>query len=229
MTKYMDSILDKIRKLLRLSNSSNPHEAANALARAFEMARKHQIDLNTIDLADDEIIDRILIRHGARLTFERQRILGLIKHFFRVDVIICSPNTALVGRATDLAIAHYVHDFLLTSLRAGLRQFQRKVGRKLSRTRRESYIQGWIYGVAQKLDATQTKMALEDSRFALVTTDSDPRVAAEVARMYPNTETRKPQKVTRRNHNALTEGLHKGRSVNINQPLQQPEPLALEG
>jgi hypothetical protein len=223
----MNDILDKIKKLLRLGKSANQHEAAAALARAFELARKHQVDLNNVDLEDDEAIERLLIRHGARLSFERLRILGLIKHFFRVDIVISTPNAALIGRSTDLAIAHYVHDFLLTSLRAGLKQFQKEARRKLSRTRRENYIQGWIYGVSQKLNEAQTALAVEDSRYALATTDNDPRIKAAKTEMYPTTQIRKPREVCRKNNDALLSGFRQGESVNIRQPLQGPEPLAL--
>lgn len=224
----MENILSKIKKLLRLGKSTNNHEAASAIARAFELAQKHRINLNEIDIEDDEPIERILIRHGARLSFERQRILGLVKHFFRVDIIVCPPNAALIGRETDLAIAHYVHDFLLTSIRTGLRQFQQRVARKLSRTRRENYIHGWIYGVSQKLDSAQAQLMVEDSRFTLVTTDQDPRIQATTAKFYPETQPRKPRAMARRDHNALASGFREGKSINIHQPLQGPKPLALQ-
>lgn len=145
-----EPILEKIRKLLRLGQSPNPNEAALALSRAFELARKHQIDLESVNL-DDEEIERYLLRIGARLQFERKLILNLVKRFFRVKIIACLPNVAFIGRQTDIAIAHYVHDYLLRALRAGVRDYQAEVRRKLSRTRAAEFYPG--VGLRRRLEA----------------------------------------------------------------------------
>jgi hypothetical protein len=44
MTNAASPIIDRIRKLLELSRSTNEHEAANAAARAAELMRKYEID-----------------------------------------------------------------------------------------------------------------------------------------------------------------------------------------
>lgn len=45
-------VLDKIKKLLRLSASDNPHEAAAAMRQAKALMRKHQIDQATVETID---------------------------------------------------------------------------------------------------------------------------------------------------------------------------------
>jgi len=42
-------ILDRIRKLLRLSKSPNPNEAQLARERAFEVAARYDIDVHNIE------------------------------------------------------------------------------------------------------------------------------------------------------------------------------------
>lgn len=49
-----DRILDRIKKLLRLSRSSNPHEAALALQRAMDLAQINGLRLASID-PDNEV------------------------------------------------------------------------------------------------------------------------------------------------------------------------------
>jgi len=214
------AVLDKIRKLLRLGKSSNANEAALALSRAFELARKHQIDLDSVNL-DDEEIERLLIKVGARVPFERLRILGLVKHFFRVEIVVCRPNVAFIGRQTDVMIARYAHDFLLRSLRAGVAAFKAESRLKLSETRRKSYIQGFIYGIADKLEATSQTLALENSRFALVATDADPRVQAAAAALYPGT-VNMPIVKPRLDKNAMISGWCDGKQVDVRTPLSGP-------
>ncbi len=214
-----EPILEKIRKLLRLGQSSNPNEAALALSRAFELARKHAIDPETVNV-DDEEIERLLLRIGARLSFERKLILNVVKRFFRVEIIACRPNVAFIGRRTDIALAHYVHDFLVRALRDSLRAFKGQM-------RRKSFIQGWIYGVAFKLKETSEQMAVEDSRFALVKLDEDPRVRAAADAFYPVTETAKID-LKRKNPSAMMEGWVTGKKVDIRKPLEGPSRPALQ-
>jgi len=48
-----DEAIQKAAKLLRLANSSNPHEAALAAARAQEIMDRYQIDHASITIADN--------------------------------------------------------------------------------------------------------------------------------------------------------------------------------
>lgn len=57
MSEEKKAIVAKIEKLLRLSKSSNQHEAELALSRANELMQKHQIDAAEVETAD--------IRSGA--------------------------------------------------------------------------------------------------------------------------------------------------------------------
>ncbi len=52
------TIIDRIRKLLELTKSSNEHEAASAAARAADLMRKHEIDQAMLAVTDSE-------RHAA--------------------------------------------------------------------------------------------------------------------------------------------------------------------
>ncbi len=49
----MDKIKDKIKKLIALSESANPHEASSALSKAITLMQKYQLsqtDINKTDL-----------------------------------------------------------------------------------------------------------------------------------------------------------------------------------
>jgi len=52
MSEEKKAIVAKIEKLLRLSKSSNQHEAELALQRANELMEKHQIDAAAVETAD---------------------------------------------------------------------------------------------------------------------------------------------------------------------------------
>lgn len=46
------AIVDKVQKLLRLAQSSNPHEAANAAACAQELIDRHHLSDAMLEIAD---------------------------------------------------------------------------------------------------------------------------------------------------------------------------------
>ena len=48
-----EAVIGRIRKLLALADSNNPHEAALALARAQELAERHQLDMAHLSVADE--------------------------------------------------------------------------------------------------------------------------------------------------------------------------------
>ena len=62
-------ILEKIKKLLRLARSANQHEAQLALARALELARAHDVAVDSLN-ADEQAKEKT-ITHGD--TEARQR------------------------------------------------------------------------------------------------------------------------------------------------------------
>lgn len=56
--------LDKIKKLLRLAASDNPHEAAAAMRQARALMEKHQLDQATVEMAD---IEEHSTRSGSKI------------------------------------------------------------------------------------------------------------------------------------------------------------------
>src|SRR5687767_2279756 len=49
MPPTTEQVVERVRKLLALSSSSNPHEAALAAERALEIAQRHNLDLSRVD------------------------------------------------------------------------------------------------------------------------------------------------------------------------------------
>lgn len=120
----MSDYIDKIKKLLRLSKSSNQHEAELALIRALEIADRYQVDIESIAMDDNIrklIHDRI--RVGARITQERRLAHAIVDRFFNVTSIMAHPDMLLIGTATDIEIAKYVVEFLVGTCRRCLKQY----------------------------------------------------------------------------------------------------------
>jgi hypothetical protein len=121
------NIIERIKKLLRLGADArgNAHEAERAMAMAFELAEKHRVDVESLSL-DDETARAVHERWHMGRRFDRVRrgVFGLLQKFFHVTVCVSGAEMIVVGRAQDVTIARYVHDFLLRAARECLRAWE---------------------------------------------------------------------------------------------------------
>jgi hypothetical protein len=229
------SLLEKIKKLLRLSSSANPHEAALAMSRAMALADQANLDLSSLCEDDDvgEIVQR-WIPVGSRLARERQLALGIVQRYFNVKPIVNRASGAVmfIGTESDIAIAEYVFSFLTTTSRNCLKVYElaeKAARRRPTPTKRAQFLAGFFYGVANKLSGQRESTILEDSKFAIVLSNQETareKYARENAGPTHAISLREPG---RRNWSALESGFIEGRRTSINPGLSgKPQPLALE-
>lgn len=227
-------VIDRIKKLLRLAaGKANRHESELALKLAFELARKYDVDVESIDLNERTArITHEWFKTSKRLDFLQFRALGVVRVFFRIDFVIGSGRVLFVGLPTDITIAEYVFHFIVRAGRAELRAYEiqeRASRRRMSTGKRKNFIQGFIYGIITQLSNAEEELAVDDSKTALA-------VAEEVARkrhseeVCPNTRPVKRRNAPR-NETALERGYQRGRNTLINTPLgngdEKEAPLAL--
>lgn len=239
-------ILDKIKKLLRLSKSDNPHEAELALQNAWRMAARHKIDLAKVDL-DDEECERIVrdtVPLGiSRLSAERERVMQILASFFHVEIVMVKQRNATsflsrstgstgarfsialvyLGKPTDIALARYTHDFLLQAYAAAFRGFtssEQKARRKMTPNKRKQFCTGFFYGLASTLKRAQDELVLEDAKFAIVLRDEKKARQEARDRHYPEAEDREKLDEGRRNDTAIKAGYKAGRETKIHQPVK---------
>ncbi len=217
-----DGVVERIKKLLRLSRSANRHEAELALARAFELAQRHHIDVTTLDL--DEESERIVhewFKIGGQLSYLQARAIGIVMTFFNVNACVSRPRVVFVGAAVDVQIAWYVYGFIVQQGRHWLRDYERSeraARRRMTLNKRRSFTQGFVYGISRQLSERQ-QVVLEDSQTALVLTAQEKARTDYMAELMPSTRTIKPREVKRKNETALVSGFLAGQSAKINKPL----------
>lgn len=124
-----DKISDKIRKLLRLSESSNVEEAANAAAAAQRLMEKHNIERAML-LGDHEswapklhfdaplVTGKRISTWHVSLAQDVARVNGcaVFVHEERLgDALICAA-ICLVGTSEDVVNARHIFNFLRTEI-----------------------------------------------------------------------------------------------------------------
>lgn len=150
------TIIEKIKKLLRLSRSSNPHEAELALAKAMALAAEHRVALESIDPDDDRhVVGHTHTDPWRAITKEKKYASIICQTFFNVTTFTdymfdkgsmsIKRRICFVGTVTDRQIALYVFGFLVQHFRYCWRHHR---GRCRSR---DSYLAGMYTGIFSKL------------------------------------------------------------------------------
>lgn len=162
-----DTIIDKVRKLLRLATSSNANEAALAAARAQEMIDKHHLEQAMLSLdsaepvrgLDDEpILD--FYREGAPLDTPKQLdrwrvwLAGALAQYNASRIYLSGRNISIVGRPSDVETVRYIY----THLSREVERLATENGAGMGRTWRNNFRLGVV-------DAIKTKLRNQHAQF----------------------------------------------------------------
>lgn len=206
----MNPVIDKIRKLLRLSKCSkaSPNEAAVALAKAMQLAAEHGIDLAKVstDDTDAQVTHRTTT---AVFGVAERNASNLVKKHFNVDALFSKRSGKSVihfigyPEACDLAIYCFV--YLVRCARAAWKNRSNKRLRN-----RESFIFGFFLAIEDLMPTKFHQPGLVPS-FKAYTEE----VLLQGAKLI--TRGIAPKSVPLR---ALTAGWIAGKSNGINQPIR---------
>lgn len=155
-----DDIVEKIKKLLRLARSSNPHEAQLAMERAMQLAREHEIaieGLNPDDAAREKTVTHRDSEEHVRISYDKEYAVRICCRFFHVEAVWVKiiirrdgwpqlgTKITFVGRRSDLEIALYVYHFLQHNF-----SFCWRKHRGRFRNRR-AFVDGMFHGIYSRL------------------------------------------------------------------------------
>lgn len=171
MTPEQQQIVEKIKKLLRMQRGGTPAEVETALALAAELARKHGIDLASVnpDESTAEPIGHVDTVATSRLQWECKYSAMLVQSFFNVEALLRAKGVGsfwrrrgrvehritFIGTAWDTQIAVYVYHFLVQQFR-----WAWKTRRGRARNR-HAFMHGMYQGIFAKLHAAQCQQVSE--------------------------------------------------------------------
>lgn len=144
MEKDKSALYERIEKLLALSKSSNPHEAAAALSRAQKLMSLHDIsysELNTLSIGES---DAVLVP-GLKTRAVLGTIGAMVGKCFGVFAFTTSTGSAVskltfIGPKERLEGAVYACVFLQRQLKIAISEFKRKEKDKQGQRYLESYL-----------------------------------------------------------------------------------------
>jgi hypothetical protein len=163
--------LQKAAKLLRLSTSSNPHEAALALSRAQEIMDRFKLSADAVNGAGSEVhsdepianFDFDPLERATKVDRWKTQLSVSIAKANQCRVYLGNGGICLIGRASDVQTVRYMFAWLV-------REIERLAARDCKgagRTYWNNFRLGAVESVAKRLreSATETIAAVKSEAF----------------------------------------------------------------
>lgn len=158
------ALLEKVRKLLALSESANEHEALLALRKAREL-----IDLHGLPQAGEPSVycSLVISLKSRQIAGHHRAIAALLIDHFQVEVVLATTYDAaagadyrcldIIGRPGQVKVAEYLFHFLTNRLEM-LWEKQRQLRPGAGRTGKNSYRLGLLKGFREKLAGAKKEL-----------------------------------------------------------------------
>ncbi len=168
-----ERVIEKVKKLLKLAESSNAHEAELATLKANQLLLRHHLDFHfAADESEELFMDRILIR--PRKDAKILAIYEILKHFIVRPVLSFGKGTCaleVTGSYTNVKLAQYIAGFLDHELDHLWKSAQKET--KLSGLRaKNSFFSGVARGFDEKMKQQKTQFSTDEQK-ALVIIEKD--------------------------------------------------------
>lgn len=163
-----DKLMDRVRKLLALAQSSNPHEAAAAMAKAKALMDEHRLtmtDLERATIGQTDIRSRFSV---SKMKPYELVVVQLAAKAFGGEVLWRRSSShrsgesvygcyTLVAPKAELEVASWMVNYLLDRLQKGRAEFVSSLSPYLPRDAKireaDGFCTGWTLAVGEKLRA----------------------------------------------------------------------------
>ena len=153
--------LEKVRKLLALSASSNEHEALMAMQKARQLLDKYNLnDTDILDKATPTCSSILILLKRKRVESYHRAICSLLIDYFQIKIVITPFYDAqdlttykcidIMGKSNNVKIASYVYHFLMERLPSLWTRYQTK--NQSHKRGRNSYWLGVLNGFREGLN-----------------------------------------------------------------------------
>ncbi len=152
-------LVEKIKKLLALSESGNEHEAEASMLKAQELLAKHKLSLR--EVKDFKLIDSAIKEKRSNVTFTKARwkasLAYLIAenfgcyHYFKTRH---SHTIAFFGREEDITVCNIVLEYAIDCINSSVKRFKYQYVKDGYSTKglENDYAMGFIAGLRKKFE-----------------------------------------------------------------------------
>lgn len=211
-----ERILEKVKKLLQLAQSSNSHEAELATIKANALLLRYNLDFVNLKNNDEPIyLERVLLqkRKDAKIS----AICNMLAHFIVTPIISFGKNACCLevsGPLTNVKLAIYVAGFLdkefdhlweMAKTQNGLQGLRAK----------NSFFLGIAKGFEEKMKATKSSFSTVDQKSIMVV---EKDLSLRTKMIYRSLSTSRSGNSIDSGASAL--GMQKGRNLTIHKGVE---------
>lgn len=190
----LSQISDRIRKILSLTKSSNPNEAANAASLAQKLMQEHKLSEQDVsDLTDDgnNITEIALGTEGFMASWKFALVTVVSRAFFCEAIALVvkggtKRKVKIVGRKSDTEIASYVFAYLVKEIdrlaAVDIEEFA-EVADSI-RAYKDSFRRGAAIGIADKIKNQAEAFAASNEKALAVVKRSQDEAHAFMRNKY---------------------------------------------
>ena len=226
----IDSIIEKVQKLLALAKSSNINEAAAATAAANKLIDQYRLSEADLSLSseDDQLIedDGFIYETGRIIPWKNSLAITLAKHYgcamFNSTIYPNGRKVSrykLIGKKSDIQITKYMFSWLTAECNRLLEKEAYGKGKIFS----QSYCQGFVSGVSQQLAESRAAVKQEASSSAIIKIDAREQEAVSFMNKLYNLKSSKTHSASRIDPRAFDAGMSKGKSIHLGQSLNNKQ------
>ncbi|ODR86727.1 DUF2786 domain-containing protein [Shewanella xiamenensis] len=220
MQQNNEKVLERLKKLLALAKSNNPHEAALALQRAQKLMLENNISQNDLALSDvDESISNYWPTGSVNPPRYMLGLLNIINAAFGVESIIHSGfnSVGFFGNKNRVELASYTWGVLARQLIMARKNYIRQQNKRIKSTtktsRGDKFAEGWVLAVRREVHLFATSR--EERELAILWHEQK----------YPNSGTTAGRKAgkSRDADSSRHIGYREGKNVRLYQPINGQE------
>jgi hypothetical protein len=220
----ISNIIEKVKKLLALSQSSNAHEAAAAAAKANALIDEYRLSVGQLqDTSNEDPLthdqSEPLLQADRAMRWRKTLAQALTKHYGCYIWNNTARRTVyyvVAGRKSDVEVLRYMFAYISLECER-ITQNQAK-GR--GRTFAESYRRGFVDGVLSQLQASRaTAVKASSDPMALVKLDDRAKDAEALVKGNVRLEKGKKASYSRTDANAFYSGQSAGKALHLGSGL----------
>lgn len=236
----MNRIVDRVKKLLALSTSANPHEAALAAAKAQELLFRHNLSLATVEaeLLDGKgsayVSDRF--DSGGWMDWRRRLLASVARNNFCRGVSYQGTrDVGIVGEPHNVIVVKHLYAFLVREIMrlADLEAVEQPaLTADDARAWKRSFYQGAVRTIASRLAEQRQRDVASDPRAMGLVVRKDQELDEAYRQHFPGAPAPQPDEPTPdqprrkqrrpRSTDGYRAGVRAGQNIPLNLPLDAP-------
>lgn len=168
----LHKVIDKIRKLLAMSTSPNPEEAASFLSKAKQLMFEYNISEQDVNESVSDIIEiDFVLAHSnedylVKFSYWISKAFNvksiMIKRNIGTDRIKFEKNIRFIGKVSDVAVSSFIFSYISDVLETKSNEYIKYIKSHTNSAKvKKEFCLGFVEAVCQKLKLLEEQEALK--------------------------------------------------------------------